>query len=335
MASTRIAVELPPINGRHKKELAAWLDCKKSGIGGSSAAAAVGLGKFGSRLRLWAEMTGKQGFNEREESERMRWGNLLEQRVIEETARRVKAKLLKPSAHNNECPKASLLGRFGFKPGGQTLLRSNDRHWQHYSPDAIGSIAGEPVLIEAKTTSVWSADEWESDPPEHVYVQVHHGFATTGLKRAIVGVLIGGQELRVFDMRREEEVCSRLNELERVFMDAVANDVQPELENPVHPDTADVLKRLHPKDNGHSVTLPMEAVEVDRELELLKKRVKGDETRVEELKTRLKAWIGDATFGVVPGGSFSYSWRTYDKAPEEKPRAGYQYRRLDRKEIKP
>lgn len=336
MSSRRLELSIPPKVGRHQRELKRWLEAKKDGIGGSSAAPAIGLGKYGSRLRLWAEMTGQQGFDLREESERMLWGNLLEQKVLAETARRAGGKLFKAPGMSkaiDERGASDLLGVFRFKEGGQPLYRSKTRPWQHYSIDGLVDVKGRAVLAEAKTTASFLAHRWAEEPPEEVYLQVQHGFAVTGLDMALVGVLIGGQELRVFEVERDEVIVKTLSEREYGFMHYVTKREAPPLETPVHPDTLDVLKRLHPADTGQTIALPGEALALDQEFEALKARRKLDEAREKEIQALFRGWLGDATFGTLPGGEALYSLKTIAKKAEEKPRPAYTYRELRRKAL--
>ena len=53
-----------------------WLEERRQGIGGSDAAAAVGLSPWKTRLELWLEKTGQTP--DREETPEMRRGTLLE-----------------------------------------------------------------------------------------------------------------------------------------------------------------------------------------------------------------------------------------------------------------
>ena len=59
-----------------------WLDIRRSGIGSSDAAAAVGLNPYKSQLELWMEKTGRGGalpqLDPNDEASPMYWGTLLE-----------------------------------------------------------------------------------------------------------------------------------------------------------------------------------------------------------------------------------------------------------------
>lgn len=344
MATKRLHVAVPPATGRHKHELTRWLDAKRSGIGGSSAAAAVGLGKFGSRLRLWAEMTTQAGFETREESyradqlERLRWGNLDEGGLLSEAVRRVRGQVVRGSkAGASLCPGADLIDIFAMKPGGQALLRSKASGWMHYSPDGFAvrrDRGGDVCLLEAKTTSVWNAKDWESDIPEAYYLQVQHGLFVTGLDLCLVAVKIGGQEARLFDVTRDDDVIKALVSGEAAFMRHVQTRTPPPPETPGHPDTIDVLKRLYPDDNGETVELPPEAITLGNRLEELKELKKEAEDELKSIEATFRAWIGNATFGEVPGGDAIYTLKTTKNKGYTSVVKPYTYRSLVRKSIR-
>lgn len=346
MASTRIRADLPLPPGKHLKELKRWLAAKRGGIGGSSASVALGMGRWGSRLRLWGELTGKLPSDDgdlRQESERMRWGNLLERTVLQETVRRCGAQLVKNKAIESAVQESGhggceLVDVFNFKSdgsGGQPLFRSVARPWMHYSLDGMAMHKEDgPYLLEAKTTHSFASEEWEDDVPEHVYIQVQHGFAVTGLTKAWVGALIGGNDLRIFEVERDDELVPLLTQQEEAFMRHVRELVPPPVESPMHPDTLEVLKVLYPEDSGATIELPAEAFAIDGRREHLKSVRKQIQAELDELDAWLRAWLKDATFGVIPGSDplIQYALKTVK-------RDGYtvkpaQYRQLTRKVAK-
>lgn len=329
----RLKLGIPELRGPQKAEFERWIELRREGIGGSSAPAVIGMGRYGSRLEVWGEMTGLLKRDEAwttAQAERLRWGNLDEDGVLAETARRLHAhRVRSTNVAGLVKGHAELLGIFRFKRGGQPLLRSLERPWQHYSLDGLcmrPDRVGVPCLMEAKTTSLHLADEWEDDIPEHVYVQVQHGLAVTGLSLAVVGVKIGGQELRVFEVERDEEVIALINKHEEAFIELVRSKEQPSLEEPIHPGTSRALKRLHPADNGLSIDLPTASAFLDERLLELKESQKKLGAEIEEIETRFRAWIGDATFGHVPGKPVVWSLKTTAVKAYEKKVEAYTYR---------
>ncbi|CAM5208732.1 hypothetical protein CDEN61S_03791 [Castellaniella denitrificans] len=81
-----------------KIERAEWLEVRKTGIGGSDAAAAVGLSPYKSPLELWLEKTGRDATlpkpDPQDTTEPVYWGTLLEPIVAasytQQTGRKVR-----------------------------------------------------------------------------------------------------------------------------------------------------------------------------------------------------------------------------------------------------
>lgn len=60
-----------------------WLKMRKAGIGGSEAAAIVGLNPWKSAFQLWMEKTGQVEPEDLSDNEYVYWGNVLEQAVAD------------------------------------------------------------------------------------------------------------------------------------------------------------------------------------------------------------------------------------------------------------
>lgn len=337
----RLKLEVPKLRGRQRSEFERWKAAKAMGIGGSTAPAALGLGRYASRLEAWAEMTGRLVRTEEEDAaveERLRWGTLDEDGLLRELVRRMPAAYVRPSniASVIGTGTCTQLGVFRFKPSGQPLLVANDLPWMHYSIDGLcirRDKGGQPCLLEGKTTSLWLEGEWEQDVPEHVYIQVQHGLAVTGLGLATVAVKIGGQELRAFDIERDEDAIRMIVRGEEEFMGYVRANTPPPIEEPVHERTMDVLKRLHPKDNGETVWLPEAAAELDRRLLQVKEEQMLLEGEREQIEARLRAWIGDATFGEIRSAGVVYRLKTTEVEAAVREVEAYSYRRLLRQDM--
>ena len=93
-APARTALRL--VNTRNM-ERSDWLEVRKTGIGGSDAAASVGLCPYKSQLELWLEKTGRDAGLEKPDStdtsEPVYWGTVLEPIVAGAYARKTGRKL--------------------------------------------------------------------------------------------------------------------------------------------------------------------------------------------------------------------------------------------------
>ena len=185
-----------------------WRETRRRGLGGSDAAAVLGMSKFNSPFALWAEKTGKAEPPDLDNDERIMWGNLLEPVVRAEVCRR--------------------LGLTVELPG---TLQSIEHEHMLFNPDGILS---DGSLLEIKTTSAYLAGEWDSDEgiaPDMAELQVAHGFAVTGAEGAWIAGLIGGQKLEMVYVSRDDALVRTVIDAERAFWDTyIVPDVAPPID---------------------------------------------------------------------------------------------------------
>lgn len=273
-----------------------WLERRHVGIGSSDAPVIVGVSPYKSRLQLYHEKRGKV-MPHRGELEMLRWGNILErpiaQRFSEETGRQVE---------------------FLADPDKYTLLR---RDFMNATLDgAIVSVvpadSSKPFpaegkgVLEIKNASSYVGERWKDEPPIEFQVQVQHQLAVTGHRWGSIAALIGGCVFVWTDIMRDDTFIEKLRELERMFLDDVQAGREPVADG--SDETKEFLRWLYPKDNGTSITLPPEWLDVESDLVKAKAQIKLWEGRKDELENRLKQAIGEATTAYLPNGS-SYTFK--------------------------
>ncbi|SCV02108.1 putative phage-type endonuclease domain protein [Cupriavidus necator] len=210
-----------------------WLAVRKTGIGGSDAAAAVGLNPYQSQLELWLEKTGRDAGlakpDPMDTTEPVYWGALLEPIVAaaytQQTGRRVR--------------KVNAVLRHSTVP---FMIANLDRE-----------IVGVPDvhILECKTAGEFGARLWRDGVPEYVQLQVQHQLAVTGKQAADVAVLLCGQQLAVHRISRDEALIGQLIMLEAKFWSYVATDTPPPADGSESADAA--LRCLYPQDSGQTV----------------------------------------------------------------------------------
>lgn len=256
-------------------------------IGGSSAAAACGVDPYRSRIMLWAELTGRI---EREESEAMRWGRVLQAPIIEE------------------------LRLDGWDIHENTLeVRDESRPWLTGHPDGYAYIAGEHGLLEIKTAGSWAGREWRDDVPIQYAAQVQHYLHLTGLDRALLACLVGGQRLVTRTLERDDAAIALLLELEEDFLGFVRADMPPPPDG--SQSSAEALAALYPghatETPGHyigRVRLTREQMDWLRELKARKAQLAAVKEQASELENRLKAVMGNAAEAVGPSDDVVLCW---------------------------
>lgn len=264
-----------------------WLGTRHGTIGGSDAPAVLGVCPFVSPYQLWALKTGR--IDPEPENSRMRRGKIMEEPV----ARMIEVETGWTLTN---------LGEF-------TVQRHPEREWQTCTLDRIIAPIDDrgPGNCQIKTVHAYGADAWEVEPPLNVLVQVQHEMAVTGLLWTVVAAWIGGDDLRLYQVERNERFIASMNAKEEAFWRCVQEDIAPPVDGSAA--TAKVLSRQFPQDSGSVVDLPADAGQWDEQLLALKAQLKEIEERKTELENRIKAAIGEASEGLLPTGG-RYRWKT-------------------------
>ncbi|HNL81744.1 MAG TPA: YqaJ viral recombinase family protein, partial [Agitococcus sp.] len=242
---TANAIRLINTKGLSRSE---WLAVRRQGIGGSDAAAAVGLNPYQSQLELWMIKTGRFSESDGEESDanhspsqhssvtpdidsKMYWGQILEPIVAQHYTK--------------------VTGRKVRKVNAILQHADSDKSWMLANIDyrVVGS--DEVQLLECKTAGEYGAKLWKDGVPLYVQCQVQHQLAVTGLQAADVCVLICGQQLKIYRIERDEELIAKLIELERLFWQYVQSNIPPCADGSESSGFA--LRCLFPQDYGQTV----------------------------------------------------------------------------------
>ena len=270
-----------------KLSYAEWLQVRRSGIGGSDSAAALGLSPWKSALELWQEKTTGQS-QPHQENEAMIWGRIMEPIIIKEFVRRT---------------------GLTVNPMRSMLQATN---WPWMLADLDGLIEDPQRgtgIFEVKTASAYKQGEWSEDHCPDVYLlQLAHYLAVTGLSYAVICVLIGGNKLHWITVDRDNELINSLVSLEHTFWQYVLTQSPP----PVDGSTAcaEMLSRRYPySSNAAPLILPTEA---DGWIEDYLK-AKAEEDAATERKrlaeNQIKEVMKDHERGSSPGGK-QVTWKT-------------------------
>lgn len=267
----------------------AWLAIRQSGIGSSDAAAAVGLNPYKSQLELWMDKTGRQ-FTDKEPSRGemltspLHWGQVLEPLVADHYARHTGHRVQRVNA----------------------ILQHVEHPWMlaNLDREIVGS--DEVQILECKTAGLFGARLWKEGVPEYVQLQVMHQLAVTGQQAADVAVLLGGHELQIHRIERDEAMIAQLIALERQFWDYVESDTPPPADGSDSADQA--LRALFPQDDGETIDLCQDVVLSQAFADLQQVRKTLDDAKKQEAKLKhcLQQAMGTATLATFPSGSLSW-----------------------------
>ncbi|WP_462419980.1 YqaJ viral recombinase family nuclease [Salinicoccus sp. Marseille-QA3877] len=184
-----------------------WLQERNTGIGGSDAGTILGVNKWKSKAQLFLEKTDPE-LRQEINNEYIYWGNVLEDIVADEFARRTGKKVRRDNR----------------------MLRHPEHDFMLANLDRV--VVGEKALLECKTTSQYNKDLWVDDEiPAQYLCQVQHYMAVTGYEKAYVAVLLGGNEFIWKEIDRDEELIQIIIDAEYDFWhNHVQAGVLPEID---------------------------------------------------------------------------------------------------------
>ena len=264
----------------------AWKALRAQYIGGSDAAAVVGLNRFSSPYALWAEKTGKTP----------------------------------PFEGNLATDVGTFLEEFIAKKfesaSGKKVRRNNRSFINDTYPWAIANIdrdiVGEDSGLECKSTSALNIQRFKGGEfPENYYCQCVHYLAVTEMTRWYLAVLIGNQDFKIYQLTRiendtcpewceaslliDDEEISALMEAEKHFWYHNVKEGVPPITDGSKSCT-NTLKTIYTESNEESVSLV--GFEPDlAQRSALSAQIKNLEALRDEVDNRIKAYMGNASRG--------------------------------------
>ena len=260
-----------------------WLAQRKKTIGGSDAAAIVGLSAYSSPYSVWADKTGR--LPDKPDTEAMRQGRDLEEYV----ARRFTEKTGKKVRRNT------------------AMLYNPIYPFAHADVDRM--IVGENAGLECKTTSVLDLKQFKGvEFPEKYYAQCVHYMAVTGAECWYLAVLVFGKGFFIYTLERDQAEIDALMAAEEAFWRHVENDTPPMVDGSEA--TADALTVIYSESCDDSIELFGRGSVIDEYMSL-KSQKKAIDERIGELENIIKSDLGDAERGTC--GNYSISWKSQQR----------------------
>jgi len=275
-----------------------WLKYRNMGIGGSDAAAVVGLNPYVTPYKLWAEKTGR--LPEEEENEAMRQGRDLEDYVA---------------------------SRFEEKTGKK--VRRRNVMFQHDEHDFIlanidREVIGEDAGFEAKTTSVMNLRKFKNGEfPDQYYVQCMHYLAVTGKKKWYLGVLVLNQGFYVYEINRDEVEIAALVAAEKEFWETyIVPDVAPEVDGYVA--TSKAIDRVFSDSGGECEVIGSTAIQNYIDLKETLRQIRKEMRKAEQ---QIKIELGECEIGYC--GDYTVKWRKVLKSSVSREKLMKTYPKID------
>lgn len=261
----------------------AWVKLRSSTIGGSDAAAILGMNPWKSPYALFLEKTGKVIPEDISGKEAVRLGTDLEEyvakRFCEATGKRVRRE-------------------------NYTIFRA-DMPYAHANYDRL--VVGEKAGLECKTTNALQLSKFKNGEfPANYYCQCMHYLMVSGMERWYLAVLVLGIDFKVFCIERDEGEIEALRKAEADFWELVQADTPPELDGSGA--TLNALGAQYPReDAGARVDLTGCAADL-MILDACREQIKALETRENAARARVMAAMGRAEYGDY--GDYSVSWKS-------------------------
>lgn len=260
-----------------------WLEERKKGIGGSDAAAVLGLSKWKTPYQLWLEKTGQDDESFDIDSDPMFWGRLLEP-VIRQ--------------HYSNLT-------------GLSVIVLDSMMWSEEYPFIFADFDGLAVedsskILEIKTarSSAGWGELGTDEIPDEYLLQCQHYLIVSKRTNVDIAVLIGGSDFRLYHVKEDKELQAMMLAEYAKFWDKVVQRIPPQTIS-----YADSLARFR-QSNGKEIEATPEILRLTQELKDCKKNIDDLTQLSEEIKSKISSYMGEneiLTFAEQPLVSWKMS----------------------------
>ncbi|KAF5042430.1 YqaJ-like viral recombinase domain protein [anaerobic digester metagenome] len=207
-----------------------WLKKRLKGIGGSDAAAAVGMSPYKSNVELWEEKTGRRKAADISDNLRVKYGKEAEKHLRE----LFKLDFPQYFVDYDE------FGMIANNPDTPFCFATLDGELSKLDDSKPMRLIRRKGILEIKTCEIMRSiqwKEWDGQVPQHYYIQILHQLLATGYDFAIVKAQLKYHDkngdmqaaIRHYKIERADVLADleRLSEREKVFWRCVETDTKP------------------------------------------------------------------------------------------------------------
>lgn len=272
-----------------------WHALRAQDLTSTDMAALFGLSPYKTAFELWHEKKAGEPVKITE-NDRMRWGRRLEATVALGIADD-QGWCVRPFKEYGRLPEHRIGASFDFRISAQDGENFGD------SPD--------DTILEIKTVDYlafrdgWTVEDDFIEAPPHIELQVQHQMLVSGLRRAYIGVLVGGNRIEVIEREADDEVHRGILAKARDFWASIDANQAPD---PVMPDDAQAVIRMHQfaspgklLDAREDATIAQQLMEHYRLGEQIKRLTEDRDV----LKAELLQRIGDHESVITAAGKIS------------------------------
>lgn len=254
------------------EHLQEWYENRRTGIGGSDAAAVLGMSKWKTPYQVWREKV----YGERQpDNGQFERGRDLESFIREKYEKET-----------------------GEKVFTQSFVRDPNYDF------VVGNLDGitDEKVVEFKTSLF---DDWGDEPPIEYVLQCQHYLLLTGYDEAdLVVLILSTWKIKTFHIHADKELQDLMVENYQKFWKHVEDKTPPE------PVNCEDLKKMFPSSLSNSKTLSATAIDACNSIKEMKKQVADLQGAIEELEFQIKTELQDSDTGVDADGKTICTWKT-------------------------
>ena len=283
---------------------AEWLKLRHHYMCSTEVSALFGMNPYQTAFELWHEKQ-KAEPTAFEASERMTWGLRMEEAIARAIAEEYGIKCRKLNAFASS--ESGLGASFDYEIiGVKEDVTVEDPTLQNMYR-SLG-----PGILEIKNVDYWVFKQnWTSDghsmeAPPHIEIQVQCQLHTIERSWAAIGVLVGGNSLKMLVRERDPAVGEQLDRMAAKFWRSIKANKPPQ---PVLPQDADMIAAMYTAvEPGKILDAQSDTPEAQRIQELVKAYHESGlmkaahEQRQKAVKAELLPLIGDAEKVICPEG---------------------------------
>lgn len=264
-------------------------------LGGSDAAAVMGLSPWATPVELWGQKTGR---TPKEVPDAARQKMFDRGHKLEPFIRDMVIDKLKARGHQVE------------------LIATNERYTDPEHPflaceiDFELLLDGEHINCDAKSVSGFARKKWGDEDTEDVPIeyaaQFMFGLMVTGRGKCLVAALRSFDDVDIYWTLRDEETIQAMRpKLVSFWVDHVMTGEPPD------PMVFSDIKYLFPKDNGQAVEATEEVAGQVRALQTIKKQIKALEDKEADLQFQIADFISPNAILKFAGKEIA-TWKAQD-----------------------
>lgn len=262
------------------------LAARRHTLGASEVPAVLGLDRYKGPHDIWLQKKGlAPAFEGNEHTE---WGLRVEPAIRQKVA--------------------DVLGVEITMPGGTMYDRTHP--WMSATPDGLFTFEDAPHVLEIKNKSDRQSVHWgvsgTDEVPFDIAAQVYWQLMVTGLQRAVVAVLFGKSDFRLYHLTRDHDVAASIfDQCNAFWQKHIVDGHEPDITG--SPAAAEYLKQKFAVHGPQVRDATREEDALIAQLRVVREQKKAAETQEEALKTKLMAAIGHDA-GLV-GRSGRVTWQ--------------------------